>query len=177
MVGTDGRVDAVDPGDQARRRIERSLAASAVDNVAIHETTCERFVAGDEALSYDAALVDAPCSGLGTLREHPEIRWRRRRRDLERFAKKQSAILDAAASRVRPGGTLVYSTCTLASTENEGVVDAFLQRNDAWSRTDPPAGFPTALIDERGDLRTTPDRHDTDGFFAARLRRRNDAES
>jgi 16S rRNA (cytosine967-C5)-methyltransferase len=77
----------------------------------------------------DRVLVDAPCSGLGTLRRHPEIRWRVKNTDLARLAALQLEILERAARLVRPGGWIVYSTCSLAAEENERVVEAFLERH------------------------------------------------
>ena len=87
-------------------------------------------------------LVDAPCSGLGTLRAHPEIRWRRVPEDLDRLAALQAAILDRAASRVRPGGVLVYTTCTLSRVENEAVVESFVQRHPGFAVEDAAAHLP-----------------------------------
>ncbi len=124
--------------------------------------------------TFDAVLVDAPCSGLGTLRAHPEIRWRRRPEDLPRLAKRQRAILAAAAPLVRPGGRLVYATCTIAAAENEDVVRDFLQRHGDFVRADArPFLSPAAaeLVDERSALRTSPDVGGLDGFYAVRLER------
>jgi 16S rRNA (cytosine967-C5)-methyltransferase len=166
-VGTEGSVTAVDAGRGAERRI-RSLLDLCGVRARIIEDGIEN-VPVDEP--YDAVLVDAPCSGLGTLREHPEIRWRRTPADLADFADRQSRILRAAAKHVRPGGRLVYATCTLARAENDEVVDAFLAESPGFSADAPdnvdPA--PRALLDEGCRMRTYPHRHDMAGFFAARL--------
>lgn len=122
----------------------------------------------------DAVLVDAPCSGLGTLRQHPEIRWRRRAADLPALAALQARLLAAAAPHVRPGGALVYATCTITAVENAAVLDAFLASHPEFILDDPRPHLPAAagpLIDSRGFLRTFPHRHGLDGFFAARLGR------
>ncbi len=117
---------------------------------------------------FDAVLVDAPCSGLGTLRRHPELRWRRRAEDIARLAALQREILAGAAPLVRPGGVLVYAVCTLAREENEDVVEWFRTRHPAFV-LEGPALSPD-LVTPTGYLRTLPHRHDLDGFFAARLR-------
>lgn len=119
----------------------------------------------------DAILIDVPCTGTGTFRRHPDARWRLRRSDLAVLAASQAELLRAAAERVRPGGLLVYSTCSLEPEENDEQVDAFLSVNSDW-RLDPPpsAAVPDEVLD-RGRLRVLPQRHGTDGAFAARLRR------
>ncbi|TMA67992.1 MAG: 16S rRNA (cytosine(967)-C(5))-methyltransferase RsmB [Deltaproteobacteria bacterium] len=126
--------------------------------------------------SFDAVLVDAPCSGLGTLRRHPELRWRRRPEDIPRFAALQREILAGVAPLVRPHGVLVYAVCTLASEENEQVVAALSAAHPRLVVEDvrdhlPPAAAP--LADGKGFFRTLPHLHGLDGFFAARLRARD----
>src|SRR5207302_1159029 len=126
--------------------------------------------------SFDAVLVDAPCSGLGTLRRHPELRWRRRPEDIPRLAALQRQILAGLAPLVRPHGVLVYAVCTLASEENEQVVAALSTADPRLMLEDvrdhlPPAAAP--LADAKGFLRTLPHPHGLDGFFAARLRARD----
>jgi 16S rRNA (cytosine967-C5)-methyltransferase len=119
-------------------------------------------------------LVDAPCSGLGTLRQHPEIRWRRTPRDLDDLAARQRRILEAASRFVRDGGRLVYSTCTIARRENDEVVEAFLADHPEFTR-EGPGEIPDSvdrLCDANGVLRTWPHRDGLDGFFAVRMRRR-----
>lgn len=120
----------------------------------------------------DVVVVDAPCSGLGTLRQHPEIRWRQSPERIRELAGLQQELLETAALHVRPGGCLVYATCTISREENEEVVEAFLRAHPEWRVAAPPADFPPAaveLIDAGGFLRTWPHRHGLDGFFAARL--------
>ncbi|MBX3023296.1 16S rRNA (cytosine(967)-C(5))-methyltransferase RsmB [bacterium] len=127
------------------------------------------------AAAFDAVLVDAPCSGLGTLRQHPEIRWRRRPADLADLAALQSRLLAAAAPHVRPGGVLLYATCTIVRAENDDVVAAFLASHPDFATDDPRRLLPAAahaLVDAGGALRTAPHRHGLDGFFAVRMTRR-----
>jgi 16S rRNA (cytosine967-C5)-methyltransferase len=124
---------------------------------------------------FDRVLVDAPCSGIGALRRNPDARWRVRAHDPAKLANVQRSILTNAAQVVRPGGTLVYSTCTLMREENDEVIDDFLAQHDDYTLA-PPSELPASLakvLDKRGLLRCYPDLHDTDGFFAARLVRRS----
>jgi 16S rRNA (cytosine967-C5)-methyltransferase len=120
--------------------------------------------------------VDAPCSGTGTLRHHPEIRWRLSRPDIVELAAKQGQILAQAAALVRPRGRLLYSTCSLESEENEAVVVAFLKEHAEFDQLRLPeiqiSGDSIDLATESGAKRTWPHRHDVDGFFMAAFQRR-----
>jgi 16S rRNA (cytosine967-C5)-methyltransferase len=121
---------------------------------------------GDDVL-FDRVLLDAPCSGTGTLRRNPEIRWRLTAADPSRFASLQRMLLARAADRVRAGGRLVYATCSLEPEENEDVVEAFLAERTEF-RLEPVDAAPD-LRTPGGFLRTFPHRHGSDGFFAAVL--------
>jgi 16S rRNA (cytosine967-C5)-methyltransferase len=122
--------------------------------------------------SFDRVLVDAPCSGLGTLRRNPEIRWHLTGKKLGEFPPLQKRILANAAACVRKEGLLLYSTCSVMPEENEGVIEAFLEGHPDFTSVRPEADFPADVIDARGFLRTFPHRHGTDGFFGALLHRR-----
>ena len=117
---------------------------------------------------FDRVLMDAPCSGLGTLRRNPEIRWRLVPADPNKCMQTQKLLLRSAADCVRPGGRLVYSVCTVTPEENEIVIGDFL-RNHPDFRLIPPANLPPALIDTQGYFRTSPHLQGMDGFFAALL--------
>jgi 16S rRNA (cytosine967-C5)-methyltransferase len=119
----------------------------------------------------DAVLVDAPCTGTGTFRRHPDARWRLKVSDLAVLAALQRSILRAAAAIVKPGGLLVYSTCSLEPEEDDAQVDAFLAEHPEWTLDPPPSGTVPAAVVDAGRLRILPQRHGTDGAFAARLRR------
>jgi len=119
--------------------------------------------------TFDRVLVDAPCSGLGTLRRNPEIRWHLTERKLAEMPPLQGRILANAAACVRPGGILLYSTCSVMPEENDGVVAAFLEAHPDFSPQRPPAEVPAGTIDAEGFFRTYPHRHGTDGFFGALL--------
>jgi 16S rRNA (cytosine967-C5)-methyltransferase len=119
----------------------------------------------------DAVLLDVPCTGTGTFRRHPDARWRLKASDFAVLPSLQRAMLRASASVVRPGGLLIYSTCSLELEENDEQVATFLAEHPDWRLEPPPAGVvPETVLDE-GRLRVLPQRHGTDGAFAARLRR------
>ncbi len=119
----------------------------------------------------DALLLDAPCTGTGTFRRHPDARWRLKPSDMAVMPALQREILRAASQVVRPGGLLVYSTCSLEPEENDAPVDDFLASHPEWTPEPPPAGtVPDAALDG-GRLRVLPQRHGVDGAFAVRLRR------
>lgn len=119
----------------------------------------------------DVLLIDAPCTGTGTFRRHPDARWRLKTSDLAVMAALQREILRSASTAVKPGGLLVYSTCSLETEENDTQVERFLTEHKDW-RLEPPAdgAVPSTVLDA-GRLRVLPQRHGTDGAFAARLRR------
>jgi 16S rRNA (cytosine967-C5)-methyltransferase len=138
---------------------------------------CVRVVEADAAGAdldggYDRILVDPPCSDLGALASRPDARWRKSPELIARLARTQDAILTQAARALRPGGTLVYATCTISVRENEETVTSLLRRDRAMRADDLGAAFGelAARRDPRF-LQTRPDRDHTDGFFIARLRR------
>lgn len=125
---------------------------------------------------FDGVLVDAPCSGLGTVRRDPDIKWRRHESELPILAEAQRAMLGNAAPVVRPGGRLVYATCSSEPEENERVVEAFLRERHGFAKVDlrqeptlPPAL--QELMDAEGYFRTLPHLHGLEAFFGAVLTR------
>ena len=119
---------------------------------------------------FDTVIVDAPCSGLGTLRRDPDIRWRREETDLAVLAAAQRRMLQHAAAVVAPGGRLIYATCSSEPEENEHVADAFITDAPTFTTVDARtvhAQLPSETIDARGHLRTEPDRHGLECFFGA----------
>lgn len=118
----------------------------------------------------DAVLVDVPCTGTGTLARHPDGRWRLNAGSVESMARLQGGILDAAAGVVRPGGLLIYSTCSLEREENEDQVTAFLQRTPGF-RVESSGALPGEYLDGEGRLVVLPWKTGFDGAFAVRLRR------
>ncbi len=171
-LGDAGEVVATDRNPRRLGLVGRDARRLGLANVTTREldgTGSLAELAGDRP--FDRILVDAPCSGLGTLRRNPDARWRVRPEDEERLADTQLALLRSAVGALRPGGVLVYSTCTLAAKENEGVIGALLAEVEGLRRRDASA-LPAAvqpLLDPDGFLRCWPQRHGTDGFFAAAL--------
>src|SRR5688500_16042475 len=120
----------------------------------------------------DVVLLDVPCTGTGTFRRHPDARWRLRISDLAVMSALQGSLLRAAAEVVVPGGLLVYSTCSLEPEENDSQIERFLaDQAGAWTLEPPPEGVVPAAVLDAGRLRVLPQRHGTDGAFAARLRK------
>lgn len=150
--------------------------------VALLRRTLDRFGLAVPVLHHDLArgvpfrdldgiLVDAPCSGLGTIRRDPDIRWRRVAGDLSELSATQGALVRQAAAALRPGGRLVYSTCSSEPEENEDVVDRFLDEHPACVRV-PVTGTRFApFTDARGDFRTLPHRDGLEGFYGSVIER------
>jgi 16S rRNA (cytosine967-C5)-methyltransferase len=122
-------------------------------------------------IEFDRVLADVPCSGFGTLRRNPDLKWKRRERDIERLSKLQSSILDNVSGYVKKGGILVYSTCTVFREENEGVVKKFLTEHPEFQFDRIEQVLPDKYrpLTENGYFKTFPPREGMDGFFAARL--------
>jgi len=169
LMDNRGRILAVDPQPARLARVGEAAARLGVTIVESVEGPVEAL-APRWAGAGDGVLVDAPCTNLGVVRRNPEVKWRRQPGDVAAAAERQRGILSAAAALVKPGGRLVYATCSLEPEENDGVVRAFLDAHDAFV-VDAPAGFPIAP-DAAGFVRCLPHRHGTDGFTAIRLRRR-----
>jgi 16S rRNA (cytosine967-C5)-methyltransferase len=113
--------------------------------------------------AFDRVLVDAPCSGTGTLRRNPEIRWRISPADILDLSRRQQQLLFNAARVVKPGGRLIYSTCSIEPDENEDVVRAFLEKNESFGLGQ--LALDSSLLTPLGAARTWPQRDGTDGFF------------
>ena len=120
--------------------------------------------------AFDRVLVDAPCSGTGTLRRNPEIRWRISPADIQDLSRRQKQLLFNAARVVKPGGRLIYSTCSVEPDENEDVVQTFLENNQAFKLGQLP--LDPSLLTPLGAARTWPHREGTDGFFICAFERK-----
>jgi 16S rRNA (cytosine967-C5)-methyltransferase len=174
LMRSQGRLYAFDVNAKRLAQLTPRLARSGLSNVhpqaLAHETDAKiKRLAG----KIDRVLVDAPCSGFGTLRRNPDLKWRQTPADIDELTAKQARIVASAATLLKPGGRLVYATCSVLPEENDAIVDAFLathpdfvQRNAAAELAKAEVGLDTG---ER--LRLLPSRHGCDGFFAAILER------
>jgi len=155
--------------DRSERRMK--LVSENVDRVGGAVGMVVADVLKPPIASADVVLLDVPCTGTGTLRRHPDGRWRLAPDQIGRLAGLQHDILDAAEGIVPPGGLLIYSTCTLEPEENERQVKAFLDRHSDFEVA-PTAAVPARFLTEDGFLMVLPQNSGFDGSFAARLRRR-----
>lgn len=178
LAATGAEVIAVD------RSAERlKVLAANVHRLKLHAEIVVADAVNWRAGPFDAVLLDAPCLSTGTIRRHPDIAWIKKPRDLETLTRLQARLLDKAIELVKPGGTIVYSTCSLEPEENEMQIASLLRRSPRIERvaiTPQEIGGIPELLNERGELRTLPSHLPAaesrlaglDGFFAARLLRR-----
>lgn len=174
VMSTGSMLIACDLRDRRIELLRRTVAASGATNVRVLQA--DLLAPLPFAEPFDCVLVDAPCSGLGTLRRDPDIRWRRQEQDLAVLAAAQGIMLKHAASVVAPGGRLVYATCSTEPEENEAIADAFLRDTPGFEAVDARMAaplLPHAVVDDHGHLRTAPDTHGLEGFFGATFKRRN----
>jgi 16S rRNA (cytosine967-C5)-methyltransferase len=175
LMRSHGRLYAFDIVDKRLANLKLRLRRSGLSNVhpqllASERDTKVKRLAG----KIDRVLVDAPCTGFGTLRRNPDLKWRQPENGPAQLAVKQRSILAAAATLVKPGGRLVYATCSVLPEENEAIVDAFLAAHPAFAQGNAAAELARAgiTLDTGLTLKLYPHLHGCDGFFAAVLERR-----
>lgn len=170
---------AVEPNTGRVKKLQENLARLRLDTtVTIVEGTIGSLLP-EMKEKCEGVLIDAPCSGLGVIRRHPDIRWNRSPADLLRYQETQSALLNNAAELLAPGGALVYATCSTEPEENDAVVQKFLARHPQFSLSDCREILPencAPLVDSAGFFRTLSGRDDLDGFFAAKFIKIKNAE-
>ena len=175
LMRNTGRLYAFDVSEKRLAKLKPRLARSGLSNVHPVQIAHERDVKIKRlAGKVDRVLVDAPCSGLGTLRRNPDVKWRQKPEAVTEMHDKQIAILDGAARLLKGGGRLVYATCSLLDEENDQVVEQFLAAHDDFELVPMSKVLAEQKIDlEMGDyLKLLPHKHQTDGFFAAVLERK-----
>lgn len=176
LTNNRGRLVAFDPSQRKLEELRTRARRAGLTN--LRALTVDENTPGQEERALfgraDRVLCDVPCSGIGTLRRNPEARWRLSADDLDELPRRQRAILERYAPLVAPGGRLIYATCTVMAEENDAVVDAFLAAHPNFVAVPAKEILGSARAAAIGDgrrLRLSPQTHDTDGFFAAVLRR------
>ena len=174
LMRSQGRLYAFDVSEKRLANLKPRLARSGLSNVHPQVIASERDTRVKRlAGKIDRVLVDAPCTGFGTLRRNPDLKWRQTATGLAELVQKQTAILDAAATLLKPGGRLVYATCSILPDENEEVVNAFLASHPQFHAISVAEELARAKIplDTGPMLRLFPHVHGCDGFFAAIIER------
>ena len=175
MMRSQGRLYAFDVSPRRLSRLKPRLARSGLSNVQPTRIEHERDAHVKRlAGKIDRVLVDAPCTGLGTLRRNPDLKWRQTPATIAELVVKQAKILASAATLVKRGGRLVYATCSVLPEENEAIVDAFLAQQQDFELRDATVELARAgiALDTGPLLRLLPHRHGCDGFFAAVMERK-----
>ena len=175
LMRSQGRLYAFDVSARRLLKLKPRLARSGLSNVhpvliATERDSRIKRLAG----KIDRVLVDAPCSGFGTLRRNPDLKWRQTPSAIDELAAKQARVLAAAATLAKPGARIVYATCSVLPEENDAIVDGFLAGHPQFDLGDATAELARAgiALDDGPLLRLYPHRHGCDGFFAAVLERR-----
>ncbi|MGE5304589.1 MAG: 16S rRNA (cytosine(967)-C(5))-methyltransferase RsmB [Alphaproteobacteria bacterium] len=173
LMKDQGELIAIDSSARGVEKIIENAGRLGFKSVQVMRADASDKIGGLKLASFDRILADAPCSGFGTLRGHPEIKWHRNHSDIQRLSRLQAKILRRVATYLKPGGVLVYATCTLAREENDQVVDAFLAEHKSFELEHASRYLPIAAeaMVRGAFFFALPQRDDTDGFFAARMRK------
>jgi 16S rRNA (cytosine967-C5)-methyltransferase len=167
LMGDEGSVMAVELDSRRARAIEANCERLGVGSVEVIVADASEVPVDG---GYDRVLVDPPCSDLGTLQSRPDARWRKSPGQVQQLRSLQERILETGAAALRPGGSLVYSTCTISPLENELLIDDFLGGHPEFAPSEISSLFPEAVWQDRNNvIQTLPHRHGTDGFFIAAL--------
>lgn len=172
LMHSKGRIYAFDTSEKRLNNLKPRLKRSGLSNLHPQLISNENDLKVKRlAGKIDRVLVDAPCSGLGTLRRNPDLKWRQSPQSIQELKQKQTAILTAAAQLLKPGGRLVYATCSILPEENQEIVEKFLLMHPRFSLENSAEIFSKQKIplDTGKFLQLSPDQHGTDGFFAATL--------
>jgi len=172
MLPTESRLTAVEPSSERTAKLRENLHRLRLDTTVTIVEGALAALLPDNREKFHGVLIDAPCSGLGVIRRHPDIRWSRNPADLLRYQEKQLDLLMDAARLVAVQGILVYATCSTEPEENDAVIKRFLETCPQFELSDCRDALPetcACLVDGLGFFRTLPDRKDLDGFFAARM--------
>jgi len=165
MMKNQGEIIALDKYEAKLHLIRASCERLGVRIVDLHAADAMVF----DAPPADRVLLDAPCSGLGTLAKKPDMKWKRELGDIRKLSATQDALLESAARLLKPGGAIVYSTCTMEPEENSDIITAFLSRHPEFSLDRAEQYLPAEVVTPDGFVATSPHVHFMDGSFAARL--------
>lgn len=172
LMKNNGRLAALDRDPEKIAQLQKDATRMGVSIIDSRTADLRKPLPLEYRESFDHVLVDAPCSGTGTLGRNPEIKWRLTAADIASFSKTQHDILDHASCAVKKGGRLIYSTCSITDRENDNVIRHFLTERPEFILDVPDSVISDELKDPAGFLRTYPHRHAVDGFFGAVLKRR-----
>lgn len=163
-----GHVEALDLHNNRLKQVQKNAKRLGVNDV-LSTQACDARNLDDlyDDETFNQILIDAPCSGIGLIRRKPEIRYEKKMEDVKKLASIQLDILTSAAKKLKKGGKLVYSTCTILNQENSDVIAEFLKQNPDFKRVDPVSKMGIPLND--GYIRIYPDDYDSDGFFVCNL--------
>ena len=168
LMKNDGEIVALDRFDSRLKILQRNLSRLNVTNV--NAIAIDGLEYEDENL-FDRVLIDAPCSGLGTLTKKPDLKWKKDLGDIRKIVNMQYELLKKGASHLKEGGILVYSTCTTEPEENSEIISKFLIEHPSFQVVDVSTEFEKDLVSDKGFLQTLPHVHGIDGSFAAKIQR------
>jgi len=169
LMHNEGEIIAIDRYESRLKILRKNMERLGITCVKTVETDTFDFTDG----KFDRVLTDVSCSGSGTLRKKPDIKWKHDLLDLRRMSELQYKLLEKASTLVNDGGYIVYSTCSIEPEENFGIVGKFLENHNEFKLGDISNRFPQELIDENGCIQTLPHVHKSDGAFAAKLIKNN----
>lgn len=171
ILKNEGHIVAIDSNPEKILELEKESSRMEITSIKTHPADLSAGLPDELREKFDHVLVDAPCSGLGTLRRNPEIKWRITADDIDKFASIQKNILHNASLAVKKCGRLIYCTCSLLPQENEDIITDFLKLDSRFSLCRPPAQINKSLFDSKYFYRTYPHIHNTDGFFGVIFKR------
>lgn len=166
LMNNQGEIIALDRFDSRLKILEKNLSRLKVTNVKTIPIDALEY---NDEIGFDRVLIDAPCSGLGTLTKKPDLKWKKDLGDIRKIVNIQYDLLKKGASMLKIGGALVYSTCTIEPEENIEIIKRFISENTNFKLVDASEMFSKELVDENGCIQTYPHIHGVDGSFAAKL--------
>lgn len=173
---TTGHLQALDLSASKLKKLAQHAERMGLQDKLTIQVADARYFVPDTQMLYDVIYLDAPCSGLGLMRRKPEIKYQKSKEAIQSLVNLQAQLLDHVAGLLKPGGRLIYSTCSIAYEENEWQVNAFLDRYPDFARQaiQKEEVKQADLITDQGDIRIWPHQYETDGFFISRLSKNSD---